>query len=491
MDFIKQFIRIATGLRPNDGTGDSLRTGGDVINGNFGAVTDAVNSLAISQSAGMASYLTRAAMDADLSKPEGALAMVTNDPVPDNNTTWRKSGAPGAGAWNAAYDRLWYALGNGSGYQQIGAGARLRPVQDKLREQFTVTDFGARPDGGTDAAGPVQQVKVIAGGVGVAVFPRAAAGAPSAYKLNSLGNTDLNGLTLDVPSDVTLSLPNSSYQALKDVNVSRQTRIYWQDILCDYYPRPKIKLQRDKTNFISAGDLRQQKLTVVNASTLAYRAILFNTADAFVADAPTFADTRGYSYTNKPTGSWYGGFISLKRGETYQGSFNVAGQGQVGIMFRHAGGYSALVCDATSPASGLMFRQIKPAGGAIQTAQDVTFPGRGVRNNYNPQTSLWSVRITKGGQAVISINGAGITTPVWTTSLGDIFEVAFVWGPSNANSSFSLSDTIIEQNTDPSGLVEVGELRMFGDSTVEYMLGNTQDDLKDMLDHTWRCPKFS
>lgn len=152
MDYIIQLVPVGTGLRPNDGTGDSLRKGGQVLNGNFDAVRVAVNGLAMSQSAGMLSYMTKQAMDADLAWREGILAMVTNDPVPDNNRTWRKLGAAGAGSWSVTFDRLWNALGNTGGYQAPGTGAVLRNVQAKLRDFGlpTVEDYGAIGDGATD-----------------------------------------------------------------------------------------------------------------------------------------------------------------------------------------------------------------------------------------------------------------------------------------------------------------------------------------------------
>ena len=56
-------------------------------------------------------------MDADLSKPDGALAQVTNDATTANNQSYRKSGAAGTGSWVASVDRLANALGNGSGFQ--------------------------------------------------------------------------------------------------------------------------------------------------------------------------------------------------------------------------------------------------------------------------------------------------------------------------------------------------------------------------------------
>jgi lysophospholipase L1-like esterase len=153
-------------------------------------------------------------------------------------------------------------------------------------------------------------------------------------------------------------------------------------------------------------------------------------------------------------------------------------------MFRHANGYSLLACDGTLPANNLMSRYYKQTGSSITAFTDTSFPGRGQYNSYNPTTSTWSVTLTNSGQALITINGRAVSAPIWTTSLGDIFEVAFVWGPGNSAGSCSISDVLIEQNSDPLGRAEIAEVRIFGDSTSDYLLGAWQDDFKDMLDHT-------
>jgi hypothetical protein len=86
-------------------------------------------------------YKTRVLLDADLSRPAGSSALVTNDPDPANNTAYLKNGAPGTGSWVATFDRLANALGNGSGFQATGNGAVLRTVQAKLREVVSVLDY--------------------------------------------------------------------------------------------------------------------------------------------------------------------------------------------------------------------------------------------------------------------------------------------------------------------------------------------------------------
>jgi len=60
------------------------------------------------------------------------------DPDPAANTSYIWNG----NAWAVSFDRLTFALGNGSGFQQAGAHAELRSIQDKLRElSLSPTDF--------------------------------------------------------------------------------------------------------------------------------------------------------------------------------------------------------------------------------------------------------------------------------------------------------------------------------------------------------------
>lgn len=106
MPAINSYIAIANGVAANDGTGDTLRSGADAINTNFGSFATAINAQAVSQNSGMIGYATKAEMDADLARPEGTLALVTNDATSANNTTYRKVGAAGVGSWTPAMDRL-------------------------------------------------------------------------------------------------------------------------------------------------------------------------------------------------------------------------------------------------------------------------------------------------------------------------------------------------------------------------------------------------
>lgn len=55
---------------------------------------------------GLRGYATKADLDADRDHPAGTLALVTNDPTPANNGTYRKTGAPGSGSWVKSADRV-------------------------------------------------------------------------------------------------------------------------------------------------------------------------------------------------------------------------------------------------------------------------------------------------------------------------------------------------------------------------------------------------
>lgn len=65
-------------------------------------------------------FATRAAMDADLAHPEGTLALVTNDPDPENNVTYRKTGASGSGSWVQSADRV------------TGLGTRISTAESRI-----------------------------------------------------------------------------------------------------------------------------------------------------------------------------------------------------------------------------------------------------------------------------------------------------------------------------------------------------------------------
>lgn len=136
--------KVGNGVLVDTGSGAMQLGGSDTVNGNSLALASAMNYLAISQAAGgQVSFLTKADMDADLSHDDGVIALVTNDPTPENNQAWRKSGASGAGAWSITIDRLSVVLGNGAGMQQAGSGV-VRSFQDKIREiSLSITDFDA------------------------------------------------------------------------------------------------------------------------------------------------------------------------------------------------------------------------------------------------------------------------------------------------------------------------------------------------------------
>lgn len=348
-----------------------------------------------------------------------------------------------------------------------------------------VRDYGAVADDATDTAPAIQSVKTALGsGALVAFGPGPSAG--GLYKLLTLADGDLDGLTLDVSPACGLDLPTSAYGPLTDVQFERRTRVYWSDIKCDYWPDAGYRLQRGKENFIGAGDLRAQRLTPISGSTdLVYRSIPGTGTDAFSAESPTYADGQSYSYSGVDPGAWHGGFISLRRGETYQGAVTIVGSGKVGVMFRHSNGYSILASDDINPATAMMHRYIKAMGSPVSTSQDVAFPGMGAYTSYNPQTALWGVTIVDRDHAVITLNGRAVTEPLWITGLGDIFEVGFVWMPSDTSSACSINDLMIERNSDPLGRADLAEVRIFGDSTSDYLVGMWEDDLRDMLDHTF------
>lgn len=164
-----------------------------------------ISNIVVSANSGTIGYLTLAAMNADLNKPAGTVGLVTNDPTPSNNQTYVKIGAVGSGSWQATYDRV--TLGDQTivnnlsassgaglvGYMQAGVGATARTVLDKLRERFSVKDFGAIGDGVTNDAPAIQRAFDQAALVGACVyFPKGRYLINATVSLNLTGHTNEN-----------------------------------------------------------------------------------------------------------------------------------------------------------------------------------------------------------------------------------------------------------------------------------------------------------
>lgn len=123
---------------PNDNRDKNVVRANQLTGTSWGAATLAVNALAQSLGAGVVVYRTKADMLADRAHPLGTAAWVLIDSDPSANTSYLWDGS----SWQASFDRLTFALGNGSGFQQSGAHAVLRAIQDKLRELgLSPTDF--------------------------------------------------------------------------------------------------------------------------------------------------------------------------------------------------------------------------------------------------------------------------------------------------------------------------------------------------------------
>lgn len=65
-----------------------------------------ISALQAGQGSGVYGYSTRADLEADLTPPDGAVGLVTNDPTTTNNTNYIKVGGSGSGSWTQGDDTL-------------------------------------------------------------------------------------------------------------------------------------------------------------------------------------------------------------------------------------------------------------------------------------------------------------------------------------------------------------------------------------------------
>lgn len=134
------------------------------------AASDAADSANLAEQARLLGatigFATKAAMDADLAHDAGTLALVTNDPTPANNVTYRKTGASGSGSWVQSADRV-------TGLEQATANYRAAgdPIRDSSLDGYawSIQDAAGRvaagvKDDGTLAAASLEPDKMTVAG---------------------------------------------------------------------------------------------------------------------------------------------------------------------------------------------------------------------------------------------------------------------------------------------------------------------------------------
>lgn len=175
------------------------------------ALGDRLNVIEAGQSAGMLGFATKAAMDADLAHDAGTLALVTNDPTPANNGTYRKSGASGSGSWVQSADRV------------TGLEVDVAVMQDEVSALNIVRDMSvvlvpqdtAIPDDmvytGADLLGLKAVTKnpfpALVGDGGLALFPRQSALAQNAAGDAVSANGDPVGVAYDLLTGHSITAP--------------------------------------------------------------------------------------------------------------------------------------------------------------------------------------------------------------------------------------------------------------------------------------------
>lgn len=184
------------------------------------ALSAQITNILANQQSGLIGYPTLAALNADLSRADGTVAVVTNDPTPANNTTYRKNGAAGTGSWVLSFDRITQlstslAASSGSstvGFLQSGVNAQNRTVQSKLRERVSPEDFGGVGDGVTDDTVAIQRAidAASAAGGGKEVY------LPNLYKVSSTLSINTAGITFRGKNwqSTTITCSNASIKIL-------------------------------------------------------------------------------------------------------------------------------------------------------------------------------------------------------------------------------------------------------------------------------------
>lgn len=495
MPAISSYIAIANGVAANDGTGDTLRSGADVINTNFGSFATAINAQAVSQNSGMIGYATKAEMDADLARPEGTLALVTNDTTSANNTTYRKVGAAGVGSWTPAMDRLVQvtsdlastAAGKGAamvGFIQSGVGAVARGLQDKSRELVSLQDFGGLDNGITDNTVAFTNAHNLLGG-GTIKLPNKSFG--GAYLFATAG-TNLSGVVFDPDTGVTINATESTVplSLTSGIRTTKNITLRMTNLNYSYQLSSQMGKPFDsKTLFLSDATAVHPTLVGLNLAGLVNESNLWPNSDTWSAATPSITTTEPYPFVNwggsLTLSTWYMSTLPVRGGDEITGSFDTAGAYNRAAIVRTSTGYYGMYAPGGGGAP-VFFQKATGSAGTSSTinvgTQFTTQP------QYYAENATWTIRIVDRRHFEVLLNGVAALSVATTT---DIFRAGFGIMPVSGGATSMSVTGWVKTQAGPVGGRQPVSIICYGDSLTADIHGGWPYAMREALDGSNGC----
>lgn len=178
-----------------------------------------------------------------------------------------------------------------------------------------------------------------------------------------------------------------------------------------------------------------------------------------------------------------GVFASIGVGETLRQTLK-SFSGDVtsfGVVVRGSGGF-AVIFNGTDESDALAWRAFKLTGDAVDQAQVLEYPNRGVNDTFAFNKVEWAVTRTAADRVLVKMNGVGVTiTGRGIANVGDIQEVGFAVY-SGGGATVTVSGHVVEKSDELIGMLGQPELVVFGDSTAEDMASCWTRDLPALMD---------
>lgn len=351
------------------------------------------------------------------------------------------------------------------------ANATSLPLDEKIGELHSVIDSGAKWDGATDCLPAMLKNKATSNRIH---FPCKPTG-ETVYYVGAFAAGVLDGVVITTEPGVTLSFASNAPYALYDKIVfGNDVKAVFRDLSVNYIfgATPSIFKKAATPAVQSVTKRRNSALVGTDTTAVMARNVIWSPAsDTFTAETVT-RTTDTLSFAAAPgSSSFRGAFVELGPYETVSAYFDGAAETDVlGIIIRGTAGYSVVYFPGVVNGNYATARKLTGAA-LLGNAADLQWAVLG-QNNYTsfaPQNSVWSVTKISSNQAIIKLNGKGLTSP-FAPDCGDIFEIGFVrYTPA----AFSISGLTISRRTDAiMGAQLMSEISIFGDSTAAEFPGS-------------------